>query len=53
MIELSNRLKHIEYAYNVLNKAMLDKEQRKLSKQIWDDAHIELNVSDTIVIVLK
>ena len=33
MIELSNRLKNIEYAYTMLNKAMLDKEQRKLSQQ--------------------
>ena len=53
MIELSNRLKNIEYAYNMLNKAMLDKEQRKLSQQIWDDTYIELNISNTVIIVLK
>ena len=53
MIELSNRLKNIEYAYNMLNKAILDKEQRKLSQQIWDDAYIELNISDTVIMALK
>ena len=53
MIELSNRLKNIEYAYNMLNKAMLDKEQRKLSQKIWDDTYIELNISNTVIMVLK
>ena len=33
MIELSNRLKNIEYPYNMLNKAILDKKQRKLNQQ--------------------
>ena len=53
MIELSNRLKNIEYAYNMLDKAILDKEQRKLNQQIWDDTYIELNISNTVIIVLK
>ena len=43
----------IEYAYNMLNKAIIGREQIRWSQQIWDDAYIELNISDTVIIVLK